>query len=136
MVFTAPNPMTPPQAPRALEHALAAAQAFEAAKAPEKVAMAQVAVQDGTCDLLNLFVEPDALRQGYGFEMLRWAIAEGRRLGAHRMTIVADPNAVPFYERAGAREIGSVPSGSIPGRRLPLLELPIPLTRSGTRRTA
>lgn len=34
------------KAPRALEHALAAAQAFEAAKAPEKVAMAQVAVAE------------------------------------------------------------------------------------------
>ena len=31
--------------------------------------------------------------------------------------------AVPFYEHFGARQIGEEPSGSIPGRVLPLLEL-------------
>ena len=39
------------------------------------------------------------------------------------MTIEADPDAAPFYRRIGARDVGTAPSGSIPGRELPLLEL-------------
>jgi len=33
----------------------------------------------------------------------------------------ADPDAEPFYLHHGARRIGEVPSGSIPGRMLPRL---------------
>ena len=36
------------------------------------------------------------------------------------MTILADPNAAPFYERMGARFERMAPSDSIPGRELPL----------------
>lgn len=36
--------------------------------------------------------------------------------------IDADPNAEPFYRAMGAVRIGATPSGSIPGRELPLLE--------------
>ncbi|MDX1402576.1 MAG: GNAT family N-acetyltransferase, partial [Kiloniellales bacterium] len=74
-------------------------------------------------DLLKLFVEPDKTGQGYGAALFEWATCEGRRLGASRMTIEADPDAEPFYRKQGARVVGTAPSGSIPGRRLPLLEL-------------
>ena len=40
---------------------------------------------------------------------------------AAELRIEADPEAVPFYQRMGAKITGSAPSGSIPGRRLPLL---------------
>ena len=39
--------------------------------------------------------------------------------------IAADPNAVGFYERAGARVVGEIPSDSIAGRVLPLLVLAV-----------
>ena len=39
--------------------------------------------------------------------------------------VEADPGAVPFYLRMGCRVIGSVASGSIPGRILPLLAMDI-----------
>ena len=42
--------------------------------------------------------------------------------GARRMTILADPNAVSFYERMGARFVRNAPSDAIPGRLLPLYE--------------
>ncbi len=87
------------------------------------VAMAQIEVTDGTCDLLKLFVDPTEMGQGLGARLFAWAMAEGRRLGAERMTIEADPDAEPFYRRMGAEVVGEVPSGSIPGRMLPLLEL-------------
>ena len=42
---------------------------------------------------------------------------------AGRLTILADPNAAAFYERAGAVRIGEAPSDSVPGRLLPLYEV-------------
>jgi hypothetical protein len=40
-------------------------------------------------------------------------------------TLEADPGAEPFYLAMGARRCGSVPSGSIPGRLLPVLEIAV-----------
>ena len=85
------------------------------------VGIAQVSVEGTDCDLLKLFVDPDHIGRGFGEALLKWAVQEGRRLGAQRMTIEADPEAEPFYRRMGAQTIGQVPSGSIPGRNLPLL---------------
>jgi hypothetical protein len=70
-----------------------------------------------------------ALRsKGYwGYDRALWehAMVAARTLGLERLTLEADPGAEPFYLAMGARRIGSVPSGSIPGRVLPLLEVPI-----------
>jgi len=38
------------------------------------------------------------------------------------MTILADVNAAPFYERMGARFVAHAPSDAIPGRTLPFYE--------------
>ncbi len=87
------------------------------------IAVGQIEVTDGVSDLLKLFVDPSEMGQGLGARLFAWAVAEGRRLGAERMTIEADPDAESFYRRMGAHVIGQAPSGSIPGRVLPLLEL-------------
>ncbi len=89
------------------------------------VGVAQVCVDGLDCDLLKLFIHPEHIGQGHGAALFRWAVQEGRRLGARRMTIEADPEAEPFYRRMGARTIGQAPSGSIPGRNLPLLDFPL-----------
>ncbi len=94
-------------------------------EAGEVVGLVQVEVEAGDCDLLKLFVEPGRMGRGHGAALFAWAVAEGRRLAARRMTIEADPDAEPFYRRMGAVPIGRAPSGSIPGRTLPLLELPL-----------
>jgi GNAT superfamily N-acetyltransferase len=73
-----------------------------------------------------LFVDPDAMRRGIGQALLADALGIAAGAGATRVRIEADPNATPFYERAGAVRVGDVPSGSIPGRVLPLLELDVP----------
>jgi hypothetical protein len=52
-------------------------------------------------------------------------IEVARTLGFERITLEADPGAEPFYLAMGARRCGSVPSGSIPGRVIPLLEFAI-----------
>ena len=79
--------------------------------------------EPGTLDLNKLFVAPSRLRTGVGRALLAHALAEARRRGARRLTILADPNAAGFYERNGAVRIGEAPSDAVPGRRLPLYEI-------------
>jgi GNAT superfamily N-acetyltransferase len=89
----------------------------------EAIGLAQVAIEGQVAELAKLFVEPDCLGQGCGRLLLDWAMATARDGGATRLTIDSDPGAVPFYTRMGARPVGLVPSGSIPGRLLPRLEI-------------
>lgn len=70
-----------------------------------------------------MFVEPDIIGRGVGRRLFAHTMDEARRLGFTRLTIDADPNAEPFYRAMGAIRIGATPSGSIPGRELPLLEV-------------
>jgi GNAT superfamily N-acetyltransferase len=86
------------------------------------VALAATA-QSGTFDLDKLFVEPRQIRAGFGHVLLAYAVAEARRRGARRLTILADPNAAAFYERNGARFLRMAPSDAIPGRVVPLYEI-------------
>jgi GNAT superfamily N-acetyltransferase len=79
--------------------------------------------EPGTLDLNKLFIEPRHIRGGVGRALLAHAIAEARRRGAERLTILADPNAAGFYERNGAARIGEAPSDAVPGRLLPLYEV-------------
>ncbi len=77
-------------------------------------------------ELEALFVEPAFIGRGVGaalFEAFRVAAIEA---GVARLRIDADPNALGFYERQGAVIVGEQPSGSIPGRTLPVLELALP----------
>ncbi|MFD4016785.1 MULTISPECIES: GNAT family N-acetyltransferase [Streptomyces] len=70
-----------------------------------------------------MFVEPDTIGRGVGRRLFSHTVDEARRLGFTRLTIDADPHAEPFYRAMGAVRIGATPSGSIPGRELPLLEV-------------
>ena len=75
---------------------------------------------DGELGLM--FVDPRTINRGVGRALFEAAVGLARRLGARRMTILADPNAVPFYERMGASFVSHAPSDAIPGRTLPLYE--------------
>jgi GNAT superfamily N-acetyltransferase len=70
-----------------------------------------------------LYVDPAAMGRGVGRALLDAAVALARRDGFHALAIHADPHAEDFYLRRGATRAGDVASGSIPGRRLPLLRL-------------
>jgi GNAT superfamily N-acetyltransferase len=59
----------------------------------------EVARRKGALDLNKLFIEPRHMRSGVGRALLAHAIAEARRRGAGRLTILANPNAADFYER-------------------------------------
>jgi GNAT superfamily N-acetyltransferase len=74
-------------------------------------------------ELGMLFVDPEVIGQGVGGAVFAHLTATAGALGFHRLTIAADPNAEPFYLAKGAVRIGGVPSGSVPGRILPLLAL-------------
>lgn len=87
------------------------------------VGLAQLKVTGGDAELMKLFVEPDLLGSGIGRLLFAWAVERACALGAVRITIEADPGAVPFYQRMGAYQTGLAPSQSIPGRMLPLLQL-------------
>jgi GNAT superfamily N-acetyltransferase len=87
------------------------------------VGLAQLKVTGGDAELMKLFVEPALLGSGIGRLLFKWATERARALGAVRMMIEADPGAVRFYQRMGARQTGFAPSQSIPGRMLPLLHM-------------
>jgi GNAT superfamily N-acetyltransferase len=93
------------------------------------VGMACVLTDGETSDLDALFVDPPAIGSGAGRALFEAAVAMARRQGARRMTILADPNAAPFYERMGARYLRHAPSDAIPGRTLPFYEYDL---QSGT----
>ncbi|MDJ0759293.1 MAG: GNAT family N-acetyltransferase [Woeseiaceae bacterium] len=80
---------------------------------------------DDGVELEALFVEPSSIGSGVGKALIEHAISRAASLGASRMLIQGDPNAEAFYLAAGASRVGERASGSIPGRSLPLFEIPI-----------
>lgn len=87
--------------------------------------VAEVSVEGETAYLEKLFVEPRFIGGGVGKRLMGWAMEQTASLGASRMVIESDPGAAGFYRRWGARDDGVAPSGSIPGRFLPRLVLPM-----------
>jgi GNAT superfamily N-acetyltransferase len=101
---------------------LRARRAVVAARAGRVVGFYTLAGEPPDATLDHLFVEPDAIGAGVGRALWVHATAAAEALGFARVEIEADPQAEAFYLAMGARRRGTVPSGSIPGRLLPLLE--------------
>jgi GNAT superfamily N-acetyltransferase len=78
-------------------------------------------------ELGNLWVEPDSIGSGVGRRLWYHAMHTARMAGFTSLRIEADPFAEGFYLAMGAERVGETPSGSIPGRVLPLLRVRIPL---------
>jgi ribosomal protein S18 acetylase RimI-like enzyme len=72
-------------------------------------------------ELGNLWVIPEQIGTGLGRKLWNHAMATAREASYTSLRIEADPNAIGFYRAMGAKQIGETPSGSIPGRTLPLL---------------
>ncbi len=85
--------------------------------------IAEISVNGPAAELEKIFVDPTLHGTGIGRALFRWAEAEAAARGAEKLAFDADPGAVAFYERMGAVVVGTSPSGSIPGRMLPRLEL-------------
>jgi GNAT superfamily N-acetyltransferase len=87
------------------------------------IAMAQLAHHGRIADIDKLFVDPDVLKSGAGRALFAWCVETARGGGAVALTVVADPDAAGFYRRMGMRDDGWEASGSIPGRKLPKLQM-------------
>ena len=69
-----------------------------------------------------LWVDPAFIGRGLGSALIDHARAAARDRGVATLKVVADPNAVGFYERQGAVRVGSEPSTPA-GRVLPVYDL-------------
>lgn len=74
-----------------------------------------------SAELHMIFVEPEAIGKGIGRLLVDAAFADLARRGVRRVEVDSDPHAEPFYRNCGFEPVGTVPSGSIPGRLLPRL---------------
>jgi len=91
------------------------------AEVNEVAGFAELAGVLPSLELTLLYVRPDRMGQGVGGLLLGDALSRARACGATELRLDADPHAEGFYRHRGAVRIGDRPSGSIPGRRLPLL---------------
>lgn len=71
------------------------------------------------CLLDHLWVAPPRMGSGVGRLLFDHAIAQALQLGATYLEIESDPNALGFYLRMGARQVGEVEGGM--DRNIPLL---------------
>jgi GNAT superfamily N-acetyltransferase len=60
-----------------------------------------LALREGACELDGLFVEPAAMRGGVGRALIADAADRAREEGATRISVIANPRAMEFYERVG-----------------------------------
>lgn len=68
------------------------------------------------------FIDPAWQRRGVGRLIWQKLLERAKEKGLTELHLDADPAAVPFYESMGFRVVGESPSGSIPGRSLPLMK--------------
>ncbi len=68
------------------------------------------------------FIDPDWQRRGVGRLIWQKLLERAKEEGLAELHLDADPAAVPFYEAMGFKIVGESPSGSIPGRSLPLMK--------------
>lgn len=119
------------------DDAFMAACAQELTLSPEKLDLWEVWVADADGEVAGMiaievapppeieefFVEPAFQGQGVGARLMAQAIKAARAAGATALGVEADPFAEPIYHRLSFRTVGRSPSGSIPGRWLPRLEM-------------
>jgi GNAT superfamily N-acetyltransferase len=89
---------------------------------------------EGACELDAIFVEPARMRTGIGRLLIDDAVARACRWGADRIEVVANPDAVEFYERVGFAGNEIVATRFGPGRRMCLTVEPL-LSRARGDRT-
>ena len=69
------------------------------------IAWASVELRGGTAWLADLWVEPEWIRKGVGSRLFRCAADHARNVGASALEWEAEPNALGFYEKMGAKRV-------------------------------
>jgi len=77
-------------------------------------------------EIESFFIAPESQNQGIGRSLWRKVLERAECLGLKRLHLDSEPLSVGFYEKLGFKIVGQTPSGSIPGRMLPLMEMTIP----------
>ena len=93
----------------------------------EVLGIAEISINEDSCFLEKLFVDPDQQSAGVGKTLFDWAKSRATSLNQSELIIEADPGAVGFYRKMGATMAGKTASQSIPGRMLPKLIMPLNL---------
>lgn len=85
-------------------------------------------VEDGRCELDDLFVEPGSMRLGIGRMLVDDLATRAAAGGARYVDVIANPNALQFYERLGFEVTGraSTRFGNAPRMTLDLSQVPAP----------
>ncbi|MEM1045983.1 MAG: GNAT family N-acetyltransferase [Pseudomonadota bacterium] len=76
-----------------------------------------------TGEVHAFFIDPACQRRGIGRRLWKKLLERAGDCGLSRLDLEADPFAVPFYQALGFRIVGEAPSGSIPGRMIPTMQL-------------
>lgn len=76
-----------------------------------------------TGELETCFVDPAWQGRKVGRQLFEALFKRVQELGLSGIGLDADPSAEPFYARLGFVTTGRTPSGSIPGRTLPRMEM-------------
>ncbi len=82
-----------------------------------------------TLQLVSLFIDTWAIRQGVGQRLWNYAVAYAREQRVQAIVLGSDPNAEPFYVRQGAIVSGTHASELIPGRMLHVMTVTVGETR-------
>ncbi|QFS98812.1 Amino-acid acetyltransferase [Labrenzia sp. THAF191b] len=100
----------------------------------EPVGCIRLSMEDDgeTGELETCFVDPAWQGRRVGRALFDALHERAQSLGLVRIGLDADPFAEPFYARMGFKTIGRSPSGSIPGRTLPRMELILISGQQGT----
>jgi GNAT superfamily N-acetyltransferase len=89
----------------------------------ELAGMIALSQEDGRAAIEDFFVDPRFQKRGVGAALMAVLLATCRERAVTALDVDADPNAEAIYARFGFRTVGRTPSGSIPGRFLPRMEL-------------
>ncbi|MDP6876881.1 MAG: GNAT family N-acetyltransferase [Alphaproteobacteria bacterium] len=78
-----------------------------------------------TGEVHAFFIDPNHQRQGVGRLLWQKLLERARAQNLVELRLDADPFAVPFYRKLGFEIVGTMPSGSIPGREIPHMKIAI-----------
>ena len=103
----------------------AAKKVYVAEVGGEVVGWSSLIAKGAMCWLDDMWVAPVWIRRGIGARLFAHAVGEARALGVRRMEWEAEPFAVGFYEKMGARYLRDSGPSAISGRTLPIMGVDI-----------